>query len=73
MNIYANFKFSFYWIYYFFYSKVDELNEQHLHYLLMKHKVYLQDIFSGKVLVDIYFDFRDSQLTSLKCSGINCN
>lgn len=30
-------------------GKVDELNEQHLHYLLMKHKVYLQDIFSGKV------------------------
>lgn len=59
MNIYANFKFSFYLIYDFFYSKVDELNEQHLHYLLMKHKVYLQDIFSGKVLVDIYFNFKD--------------
>lgn len=69
MNIYANFKFSFYWIYYFFYSKVDELNEQHLHYLLMKHKVYLQDIFSGKVLVDIYFNFKDCR----NCSGINCN
>lgn len=69
MNIYANFKFSFYWIYFFFYSKVDELNEQHLHYLLMKHKVYLQDIFSGKVLVDIYFNFKDCR----NCSGINCN
>lgn len=53
----------------FFYSKVDELNEQHLHYLLMKHKVYLQDIFSGKVLVDIYFNFKDCR----NCSGINCN
>lgn len=54
---------------FFFYSKVDELNEQHLHYLLMKHKVYLQDIFSGKVLVDIYFNFKDCR----NCSGINCN
>lgn len=54
---------------FFFYSKVDELNEQHLHYLLMKHKVYLQDIFSGKVLVDIYFNFKDCK----NCSGINCN
>lgn len=69
MNIYANFKFSFYFIFLFFYSKVDELNEQHLHYLLMKHKVYLQDIFSGKVLVDIYFNFKDCR----NCSGINCN
>lgn len=59
MNIYVNFKFSFYWIYYFFYSKVDELNEQYLYYLLMKYKVYFQDIFLGKVFVDIYFNFKD--------------
>lgn len=39
----------------YFDSKVDELNEQHLHYLLMKHKVYLQDIFSGKVLKMLIF------------------
>lgn len=59
MNIYVNFKFSFYWIYYFFYSKVDELNEQYLYYLLMKYKVYFQDIFLGKVFVDNYFNFKD--------------
>lgn len=69
MNIFVNFKFSFYWIYYFFYSKVDELNEQYLYYLLMKDKVYFQDIFLGKVFVDIYFNFRDCR----KCFGINCN
>lgn len=39
----------------YFDSKVDELNEQHLHYLLMKHKVYIQDIFSGKVLKMLIF------------------
>ncbi|XP_061174037.1 uncharacterized protein LOC133183101 [Saccostrea echinata] len=38
--------------------KVDELNEQQLHYLVMKNKVYLQDIFSGKIASDRHEVYR---------------